>query len=71
MVLLGDMGHVESCFGLFEDTNNLDARGARFALNVPWAQKSLWMHQMEHLGDLGHVESHFGPFGDNVSAGAR
>jgi hypothetical protein len=26
MELLGDLGHVESCFGLFEDSANLDAR---------------------------------------------
>jgi hypothetical protein len=25
MKLLGDMGHVESCFGPFGDTSNLDA----------------------------------------------
>jgi hypothetical protein len=35
--------------------------GARFAPNVPQAQKSFWMHPMELLGDVGHVESHFGP----------
>jgi hypothetical protein len=45
--------------------------GARFALNVPQAQKSLWTHPIEHLGDLGHVESHFGPFGESLSIGAR
>jgi hypothetical protein len=44
---------------------------ARFALNVPQAQKSLWKHPIEHLGDLGHVESHFGPFGESLSIGAR
>jgi hypothetical protein len=26
MELLGDVGHVESCFNLFGDTDNLDAR---------------------------------------------
>jgi hypothetical protein len=26
MELLGDVGHVESCFGPFEDSANLDAR---------------------------------------------
>jgi hypothetical protein len=40
-------------------------------LNVPWAQKSLWTHPIEHLGDLGHVESHFGPSGESLSTGAR
>jgi hypothetical protein len=34
--LLGDMGHVETCFGLFGDSVSVGARyGARFAPNVP------------------------------------
>jgi hypothetical protein len=45
--------------------------GARFAPNVPWAQKSLWMHPMELLGHVCHVETHFSPFRDSVSVGAR
>ena len=45
--------------------------GARFALNVPWAQKLFWTHLMGHLGDVGHVGSHFFLFGDSVSVGAR
>jgi hypothetical protein len=44
---------------------------ARFASNVPQAQKSFWTHLMELLGDVGHMESHFGTFGDSVSVGAR
>jgi hypothetical protein len=44
---------------------------ARFASNVPQAQKSFCTHSMELLGDMGDVESHFGPFGDSVSIGAR
>jgi hypothetical protein len=39
--------------------------------NVPWAQKSFWMHPMELLGDVGHVESHFSPFGYSVRVGVR
>jgi hypothetical protein len=35
---------------------------ARFALNVPQAQKLFWMHPMELLGDVVHRESRFGPF---------
>jgi hypothetical protein len=38
-------------------------------LNIPLAQKSLWIHPMELLGDVGHVKSCFGPFGDGVSVG--
>ena len=44
---------------------------ARFASNVPLAQKSFWMHLMKLLCDMGHVESHFFPFGVGVSVGAR
>ena len=53
---------------------------ARYAPNVPLAQKSFWTHpmeplgdvgQVELLGDVGHVESHFILFGDSVSVGAR
>ena len=44
--------------------------GARFAPNVPQAQKLFWMHPMELLGDVGHVEPCFDPFGDSVSVGA-
>jgi hypothetical protein len=32
--------------------------GARFAPNIPQAQKSFWMHSMELLSDWGHMESH-------------
>jgi hypothetical protein len=45
--------------------------GARFALNVPQARKSLWTHPIEQIGDLGHVELHFGLFGESLSIGAR
>ena len=45
--------------------------GARFAPNVPSAQKLFWTHSMELPGDVGHVESCFGPFGDCVGVGAR
>jgi hypothetical protein len=44
---------------------------ARFASNIPQAQKSFWTHPMELLGDEAQVESHVGPFGDSVSVGAR
>jgi hypothetical protein len=44
---------------------------ARFASNIPQAQKSFWTQLMELLGDVGHVESHLGPFGDSVSIGSR
>jgi hypothetical protein len=39
MVFLGDEAQVDARFGLFGDSANLDV-GARFVLNVPYAQKS-------------------------------
>jgi hypothetical protein len=45
--------------------------GARFAPNVPSAQKLFWTHLVELRGDVGHVKSRFDPFADNVSVGAR
>jgi hypothetical protein len=62
MELLGDVSHVEFCFGLFGDSVSVGARcwhGLRQTF------------QMKLLGDVDHVESHFGLFGDSVSVGAR
>ena len=54
MELLGDMGHVESHFFLFGDSVSV---GAKFATNVPLAQKSFWTHPMVVLGDEAKVKS--------------
>jgi hypothetical protein len=71
MRLLGDEAQVDACFGPFGDSANLDARLVHgFALNISQAQKSFWIHPIEHLGDVGHVDN-FGPFRDSVSIGAR
>jgi hypothetical protein len=35
-------------------------RCARFAPNIPLAQKSFYTHPRKLLGDVGNVESHFG-----------
>jgi hypothetical protein len=54
---------------IFDAPNGTPRRqGARFAPNIPWAQKSFWTHQMELLNDVGHVESHFGLFGYKIGA---
>jgi hypothetical protein len=45
--------------------------GARFAMNVPLASKSLWAHPMVLLGNVCQVEACFDPFGDKVSVRAR
>jgi hypothetical protein len=61
MELPGDMGHVESHFGLFGDSVSGLCQckiGARFARN-------------KLLGDISHVECHFNPFGDSANPDAR
>jgi hypothetical protein len=45
--------------------------GARFAPNVPQAQKSFWTHQMVLLGDKAQMEAHSGPFGDSANLDSR
>jgi hypothetical protein len=65
MELLGDVGHVESCFCLFGDSANLDARWMHsLRRTYHRLRKSFWTHPMELLGDVGHVECRFGSFGD-------
>ena len=52
MELLGDMGHVESCFGPVGDGVSVGARqvhGLRQTYHR--LRKSLWMHPMVLLGD--------------------
>jgi hypothetical protein len=41
--------------------------GARFALNVPLAQKSFWTHPMILLGDEAQVEACLSPVGDSAN----
>ena len=69
MVLLGKGAQVKARFGLFGDS--ACKIGARLAWNVPYAQKSIWMHPIELLDDVCPTESHFSPFGDSVSSSAR
>ena len=57
MVLLGDVGHVESRSVHLEMELVLMKTGARFAQNIPQAQISFWTHPMELQGDVSHVES--------------
>jgi hypothetical protein len=45
--------------------------GARFAPNVPLAQKSFWTHSMVLLGDGAQLEARFSLFGDSANLDAR
>jgi hypothetical protein len=72
MELLGEMGHVEPCFGLFGDSVSVVAKiGSRFTPYTPQAEKSFWTHTMDLLGDLGHVESRFCLFAGSANLDAR
>ena len=42
-----------------------------FALDIPYAHKSFWMHPMVPLGDEAQVEALFRPFGDKANLDAR
>jgi hypothetical protein len=66
MELLGDVGHVESCFSPFRCKIR-----ARFMLNVPEDQKSFWMDPILLLGDEAQVDACFGPFGESANVDAR
>ena len=44
--------------------------GARFAPNVPLAQKSFWTHPFVLLGDEAQVKACFVPFGDGANLDA-
>jgi hypothetical protein len=69
MELLGHMGHVESCFGPFEDGNSVGA--ARFAPNVLYGQKSFWTLPMVVVCDEAPVKARFNPFGDSANLDVR
>ena len=45
--------------------------GARFAPNVPSAQKSFWTHPLVLLGDEAQVEACFDLFGESANLDAR
>ena len=45
--------------------------GAWFAMNAPYAWKSVWMHLMVLLGDVGEVEARFSLFQYSVNLDTR
>ena len=58
MLLLGDEGQLEACFGPFGDSANLDARSVHDLCRMYHRlEKSFSTHPMELLGDVGHAES--------------
>ena len=72
MELLGDVGHVEYLISVnLEIVLILTQDRCPVCAKRTKAQKSFWMHPMEHLGDVGHLEPCFDLFGHSVSVGAR
>jgi hypothetical protein len=72
MELLCDVGHVESHLFLFGDSISVGAKiGARFAPNVPSAQKSFWSHPMVLLDDEAQVKARFSSFRDRANLDSR
>ena len=72
MELLGDVGHVESCFGPFGGSASVSAR-YMYGMRQTYHRliKSFWMHLIVLLGDEAQAEARFGPFGDGANVDAR
>jgi hypothetical protein len=68
MVLLCDIGQVETCFSPFGDSINLEAR---YVHGLRQICHRLRNHPMVVLGDVGHVEACFSLFGDSINLDAR
>jgi hypothetical protein len=68
MQLLGNVGHVESCFGSMghgvSKVHGLCGMYHRL-------RNCFVMHPMVLLGDEAQVEAHFGPFGDSANVDTR
>jgi hypothetical protein len=70
MELLGDVGHVKSCFGPFGDILVSMQGRSTVCTKRTIASETVLDATMELLGDMGHAESCFDPFRDSVSFGA-
>ena len=70
--LIGDVGHVESCFGPFGGSASVSAR-YMYGMRQTYHRliKSFWMHLMVLLGDEAQVEARFSSIGDSSSPDAR
>jgi hypothetical protein len=72
MELLGDVGHVESWFeSVWRHCLCRCKVGARFAPNIPLANKSFWTHSVVLQGNEAQVEARFSSFGDSANLDAR
>ena len=71
MELLGDMGNMESRFGLFGDVLVPVQHRCTVCAKHTIGLEIILGARDGILGDVGHVVSCFGPFGDSVSVGVR
>jgi hypothetical protein len=69
MGLLGDMGHVESCFGPFEIVLVSAQDKSIVCTKCTIASETILDAPDGTPSDVGHVEPHFNPFRDSVSFG--
>ena len=70
MELLGDVGHVQSHFGLVGDM----LASVQYSCTLCVERTiglDIGLDAPNHLGDVGLVETCFGPFGDSASVGPR
>jgi hypothetical protein len=71
MDLLGDLGHIESCFYLFKTVLVSVQDCSTVCANTYHRLRNRFRtHLMVLLGDKALVEAHFGLFGDNANLGA-
>ena len=68
--LLGDMGHVESCFGLFGDSVSVGARYCVVCAKCT-IDSEIILDSMVLLGDKAQVETRFSPFRGSENLDAR
>jgi hypothetical protein len=69
---LGDVAHVESCFGLFHDGVSVRGRQVQCLCQMYHrVRKSCWTHPVELQVDEAQVEAQFGLFGDGANLDTR
>ena len=71
MGLLGDMGHGESCFGLFGDCVSVGTRQVNDLHQTYHRLRYHFGRTPWYSGDKALVEAHFSPFGGSANLDAR
>ena len=67
MELLGDVGHVESRFGVLGDNVGVGASRCPVCAKRTTGSEIIWDIMMVLLRDEAQVEAHFGPLGDSAN----